>query len=86
MATYESDIVLGRKYRHKDLDVEGIAESVHFYKNACERVIIIYVDPDKRVQEASFDSVDLIEVETEKPVKNKEKKTGGPARMVPSRR
>lgn len=82
-ATYTSDIVLGRKYRHETTGLTGTAESVHFYKNACERVVLIYLH-DGEIKEASFDAVDLVDIETEKPATSP--KTGGPARSMPTAR
>jgi hypothetical protein len=85
MTVYDSDIVLGRTYRHNKLGLEGIAESVHFYANACERVVLIYLN-DGEVKEASFDAVDLTNVATEKRVENKQYKPGGPKRTMPAHR
>lgn len=81
--SYTSDIVLGRKYRHGTTGLEGAAESVHFYKNSCERVVLIYLH-DGEIKEASFDAVDLVDVESSKPAESK--KSGGPARTMPGRR
>lgn len=81
--TYTSDIELGKKYRHETTGLVGTAESVHFYKNACERVVLIYLH-DGEIKEASFDAVDLIDVSTEKQATSP--KTGGPTRSMPSAR
>lgn len=83
MTTYRSDIVLGDQYRDRDTGLIGVVQSVHFYRNACERVIINYLH-DGDIKEASFDAVDLIHVDTEKPATST--KTGGPARSMPSPR
>jgi hypothetical protein len=83
MATYESDIILGDEYQDKITEVVGVATSVHFYRNACERVILTYKNKGM-VVDASFDATDLIhqesgaEVESERP--------GGPERTMPPRR
>ena len=76
---YTSSIVLGREYRHRKLKIQGIAVSITFHENACERVGIVYVH-DGDVREAFFDAVELIDVETDAAAKNPEKKKGGPSR------
>lgn len=35
---HETFIELGRRYRDHDTEFEGVANSVAFYRNACERV------------------------------------------------
>lgn len=83
MAAYESDIVLGHEYRVQKLGLRGIAESVHFYRNACERVMLIYMH-EGEVKEASFDAVDLTDVETDHQAQTK--RPGGPERTMPAPR
>jgi hypothetical protein len=86
MMDYQSDIVLGRKYRHKLLDIEGFAEAISFYKNSCERVVLIYTH-EGELKDIVADSVELIDVETEREVKNaREAKPGGPERRTGTRR
>lgn len=80
---YRSDIVLGHKYRDASTGLEGTAESVHFYKNACERVVLKYLH-DGDLKDASFDAVDLVDAETH--ARAKAEKTGGPARPMPPAR
>ena len=84
MTTYESEIELGSEYRHRKLGIRGIAESVHFYKNACERVAIVYVH-EGEVKEAHFDAVDL-ELVTAAPEPYVKPESGGPERSMPRRR
>ena len=81
---YESDIVLGNDYQDKTTGLKGNATSIHFYKNACERVVLTYLH-DGDIKEASFDAVDLTLV-TPAPEPYRPSPTGGPARSMPSRR
>lgn len=80
---YKSDIVLGERYREKRTGLEGTATSVHFYENACERVVLMYLH-DGDIKEASFDSVELVSVTTGKLAEST--RPGGPARTMPPRR
>ena len=80
---YQSDIQLGERYRDTTTGVEGTAISVHFYKNACERVVLTYYH-DGEVKEFSFDAVDLVHIATQQQATSL--RTGGPPRTVPSRR
>lgn len=79
---YESDIQLGKKYRCKDTGVVGIADAIYFFRNACERVTLLRLN-DGKVTTDTFDSVQLIDVETEKAATSP--KTGGPTREVSAR-
>jgi len=83
VATYESDIILGDEYQDKITEVIGVATSVHFYRNACERVVLTYKNKGM-VVDASFDATDLIHQETQEEVKSK--LPGGPERAMPPRR
>lgn len=80
---YRSDIRLGDKYRDSVTGVEGTATSLHFFKNSCERVVLTYVNKGL-VQDASFDAVDLVHVETAEPVVAE--RPGGPERTRGERR
>jgi hypothetical protein len=80
---YESDIVLGEKYREKRTGLEGTATSIHFYENACERVVLMYLH-DGDIKEASFDAVEVISAATGKVATSS--RPGGPARTMPPRR
>lgn len=82
---YQSDVVLGKTYRHAKLDITGYAEAITFYKNACERVLLAYKH-DGEVKEIIADAVELVDVETEREVKNaREAKPGGPERGMGAR-
>lgn len=81
--SYESDIVLGEKYREKYTGLEGTATSVHFYQNACERVVLMYLNKGD-IKEASFDAVDLTHVESGEEAKSE--RPGGPERTMPPAR
>jgi hypothetical protein len=83
MTTHETDIVLGELYEDADTGLQGVADSIHFYRNACERVVLKYVH-DGDLKDASFDAVDLIHVDSGKQAKSR--KTGGPQRTMPPRR
>lgn len=75
---YESDIVLGDKYRDDQLGIEGVATSVHFYQFACERVNLELVTPDGKIEEYTFDAPRLTHLPTGQ--KAETEKTGGPDR------
>lgn len=80
---YRSDIRLGEEYRDTVTGVVGTATSLHFFRNACERVVLTYLNKGL-VQDASFDAVDLTHVATEEPAKAE--KPGGPERALGERR
>lgn len=80
---YESDIVLGERYRDRLHGLEGTAESVHFYRNACERVVVAFVH-DGELKTETFDAVDLVHVDTERTATSP--RTGGPGRTMPAPR
>ena len=80
---YKSQIKLGEKYRDRTTGTVGSAISIHFYKNACERVVLTYLH-DGDVKEFSFDAMDLEHIPTGKAITAE--KTGGPARTMPGRR
>lgn len=90
---YKSKIMLGQKYMDKDTGLVGTATSLHFYKNACERVVLQYLH-DGDIKEASFDAVDLEPVDTPIPAEKMNRieeeintaKPGGPARSMPKSR
>lgn len=84
MTTFQSDIILGDKYRDDQTGIEGVAISVHFYQYACERVDIEHVTKENAIKEYFFDAPRLTHIETGKKVKVE--KTGGPNRSVPPER
>lgn len=76
---YESDIVLGERYRDDQTGYEGTATAVYFFQHACERVCLETYDPTTlKVIESTFDSPRLTSVKTG--VTATTQKTGGPAR------
>jgi hypothetical protein len=82
--SYETDIVLGEKYRDEQTGYEGVATSIHFYQHACERVAIeSYDERQKQVREIVFDAPRLTHIATGKVAKVT--KTGGPARAGETR-
>lgn len=85
MTTFETDIVLGDKYKDEQTGIEGTAISVHFYQFACERVDIEAVIEGKIV-EYFFDAPRLSHVASGKKVEVQDGKTGGPDRAVPPER
>lgn len=82
---YQSNVVLGKQYRHKSLGIEGYAEAITFYKNACERVLIAYT-VKKQLHEIIADAVELIDVETGELVRDaRQALPGGPERGMGTR-
>ena len=80
---YRSDIRLGEKYRDKMTGVVGTATSLHFFQNACERVVLTYLNKGL-VENANFDAVDLVDAESGAEAKSE--KPGGPERTMAERR
>lgn len=61
VANYQTDIVLGVKYRDRQTGLEGTAVVVSFHQHACERVVLEGVDAegtDLKLWE--FDAVRLV--------------------------
>jgi len=79
---FESDIVLGEKYRDNQTGIEGTAVGVHFYQFGCERVSLESVNKGE-IKEYGFDAPRLTHIETG--VTAKTTKTGGPAKHLPTR-
>lgn len=75
MSTYQSDIELGKKYRHNKLDLEGLAVGVYFFEHACERVALQWMH-DGELHSDSFDALELVSVDTGEQAKSEKK--GGP--------
>jgi hypothetical protein len=74
---FETDIVLGERYRDKQTGFEGVATCVSFFQHACERVMLESYDAAKQdVKEYVFDAPRLVHVETGKQAETT--KTGGP--------
>lgn len=85
MTTFNTDIILGDKYKDTQTGIEGTAISVHFYQYACERVAIEAVIEGK-IEEYYFDAPRLEHKETGAKVEVQDGKTGGPHRGVPPQR
>jgi hypothetical protein len=83
MNTFRSDVVLAHRYTDSITGITGVCDSVHFYRNSCERVRLIYVH-DGEAKEISVDAFDLVDADTKEPIRKTA--TGGPDRAVPPRR
>lgn len=83
---YETDIVLGRRYRDTQTGIEGTAIAIGFFQYGCERVTLEAVVQGK-IEEYSFDAPRVEDIETK--VRAVSERTGGPhdtpgrARSVP---
>ena len=78
---YETEIVLGRRYKDTQTGIEGAATAVTFYQYGCERVVIEAVVAGK-IEEYGFDTPRVIDIETEERATTV--RTGGP-RDLPTR-
>lgn len=75
--SYTSDVVMGEKYRDTITGFDGVATSVTFFLNACERVGLEGYDAArKKVVVEIFDAPRLVHVETEQVVESP--RPGGP--------
>ena len=83
-STFETDIVLGEKYRDKATGFEGTAKAVYFYEHACERVALTGMNTQGEVVEYVFDSPELESVATQETPRVKT--PGGPHDLAPVRR
>lgn len=73
---YKSDIVMGEKYKDTITGFEGVATSVTFFLNACERVGLEGFDEErKKVLVEIFDAPRLVHIATG--VQATTEKTGG---------
>lgn len=76
---YETDIVLGEKYRDTQTGYEGVATGIHFYQHGCERATLEAFDENrKNIQELSFDAPRLQHIDSGKIAETPT--PGGPAR------
>lgn len=76
---YQSDVILGERYRDKQTGFEGIATAVYFFQHACERVALETYDAErKEVKDQTFDAPRLVSVETGQAAKSD--RPGGPGR------
>jgi hypothetical protein len=53
---YESDIVLGDRYRDTQTGLEGVATSLYFFQYGCERVNLEIVTPGGEIKDYGFDA------------------------------
>ena len=75
---YESDIVLGERYREEQTGLTGTATAIYFFMNGCERVCIELLNSDGDLKEYAFDAPRLIHEVTG--VQATSKRTGGAAK------
>ena len=81
--TYDSDLILGEKYRDNATGLVGTLTSIHFYQHACERATLRFLNGQGEVVESTFDAPELVRVKTQKAARAS--KPGGPARADGSR-
>lgn len=62
---YETEIVLGTRYRDRHTNFEGVAISVHFYEHS-EAKTTLRALVDNKVLDQAFDVPDLIAVNGDK--------------------
>lgn len=76
-AAYESDVVLGEKYKDEQTGITGTATVVTFHQHGCERVALEFVAAGE-VKEQDFDAPRLTSLESGKTARSE--RTGGPTR------
>ena len=62
MTNYQSDIKLGERYRDKITGLEGVADSIGFYRNSGERVRLLYLH-EGELKDEWLDAADLVRIE-----------------------
>lgn len=76
--TYESDVVLGRKYRDRQTGLEGWACVIDFHERQATRVTIRSIgydkDGSKVLKYHGLDDFLLVDIETEEPARRKDEK------------
>lgn len=65
MPEYQSEIVLGTKYRDTQTGLEGHAVVISFHQHACERVVLEYAEAND-LKLVEFDAVRLVSLEPKK--------------------
>lgn len=75
---YETDIVLGERYRDDQTGIEGVATSIAFFQHACERVVVEKMLETGELKEYAFDSPRLTHITSG--VKATSNRPGGPDR------
>lgn len=74
---FESEIVMGDRYRDTQTAFEGVATAVYFYQYGCERVNLEAYDSDRKdIRALTFDAPRLVHIESGQPVTVT--RTGGP--------
>lgn len=74
---FETDIVMGERYRDSQSEFEGVATGVFFYQFGCERVNLEAFDAQRNtITSLGFDAPRLIHIESGKAARVK--RTGGP--------
>lgn len=82
MTGFESQIVLGERYRDSVSGYEGVATGVAFFLHGCERVTVEqWVESAGDMRELTFDAPRLVHVDTAKPVRSD--RTGGYKPPIP---
>ena len=76
---FESDIILGERYRDTQTGIEGVATVISFYQFACERVNIEAVI-DGKIEDYGFDAPRLVHIASGEQATVK--RTGGPGEPV----
>lgn len=85
-SSFETDIVLGQKYRNKHTGFVGTAIAVYFYEHACERVCLTGMNNQGEVVEYVFDALEVETIATAVPETPRSERTGGPHDRSPVRR
>lgn len=75
---YDSDIILGERYRDTQTKIEGIAIATCFFQHGCERVTLELLNHEGEIREYVFDAPRLMHVDTEKVARKTD--TGGPSK------
>lgn len=79
--SYQTEIVLGQRYRDTQTGIEGVATAVSFFQYGCERVTIEAMVQGK-IEEYGFDTPRVVHVDSGERATTE--RTGGP-RPLPSR-
>jgi hypothetical protein len=84
--SYQSEIVMGERYRDSQSKFEGHAVCVAFYQHGCERVTLKGMNKNGEIVEYGFDSPEVELVSTGEKIKAPSKKPGGPHGRTPMSR
>lgn len=68
---YESDIVLGGKYRDRQTGFEGVAVVISFHQHSCERVVVEGKAEGGDIKAFEFDAVRLASLDDKTPAYEK---------------